>query len=107
MAERARMSAEIPWQECESAEDDHQFEELQDAIASGKVRHGQYKASDCSIDSSDEDEKDHIEPSESEPGKRLLWSAQKNRVDILSSILEQDSNLVKFADEDGYTALHR
>ncbi len=105
----SKINMEVPWLESEANDNDNQFEEIQEAIATGKVRRGQYKASDYSgSDSSDDDDQDDVEPAETEPpGKRLLWAAQKNRLDMLSSVLDLDPNLVRFADEDGYTALHR
>ena len=50
-------------------------------------------------------EEDDSEPEE--PGPKFLWAAQHNNVDLIKNLYSQDPNLVKFADSDGYTALHR
>ena len=38
---------------------------------------------------------------------RLLWAAQYNHLDIVTKLLDSDPDLVKFCDDDQYTALHR
>ena len=50
-------------------------------------------------------EEDESEPDE--PGPKFLWAAQHNNVDLIKDLYKQDQNLIKFADSDGYTALHR
>ena len=50
-------------------------------------------------------EEDDSEPEEPEP--KFLWAAQHNNVELIKDLYSQNSNLVKFADSDGYTALHR
>lgn len=59
-------------------------------------------------DTSDDD--DEEEPSESEPGQRLLWAAQRGKLELVKEIVETVANpkeVVRHADSDGYTALHR
>ena len=56
------------------------------------------------------DEEDEQEPSESEPGQRLLWGAQRGKLELVKEIVETAANpkeVVRHADSDGYTALHR
>ena len=50
-------------------------------------------------------EEDDSEPEEPEP--KFLWAAQHDNVELIKDLYSQNSNLVKFADSDGYTALHR
>ena len=50
-------------------------------------------------------EEDESEPDE--PGPKFLWAAQHNNVELIKDLYKQDANLIKFADSDGYTALHR
>lgn len=99
-SQEAKVSAEIPW----SDGNEEDFSDLHEAIASGKTSLTNYEAPDDSGSTSEEDE---TEPDVSQPGVRLLWAAQFNRLDILSEILESQPDLIKFTDDDGYTALHR
>ena len=50
-------------------------------------------------------EEDESEPDE--PGPKFLWAAQHDNIDLIKNLYKQDPNLIKFADSDGYTALHR
>ena len=108
----------------DGAEND--FKELHDAIKDGKA--GQNEFVNDSSESSDNEnvtnksiqksaaehdqasssEEDETEPNPDQPGLRLLWAAQHDdRIEILKEILAKNSNVIKFADDDGYTALHR
>ena len=110
------------------------FKELHDAIKDGKAGQNEFVNNDSSGESSDNEnlrnnlnkiqksatnhdeasgsgsEEDETEPNLDQPGPRLLWAAQNdNRIEILKEILAKNSNLniFNFADDDGYTALHR
>ena len=105
---------------------ENDFKELHDAIKDGKV--GQNEFVNDSSESSDNEnltnksiqksaadqdpasssEEDETEPNPDQPGPRFLWAAQNDdRIEILKEILSKNPNVIKFADEDGYTALHR
>ena len=105
---------------------ENDFKELHDAIKDGKA--GQNEFINDSSESSDNEnltnkniqksaadqdpasssEEDETEPNPDQPGPRFLWAAQNDdRIEILKEILSKNSNVTKFADEDGYTALHR
>jgi len=102
---------ETEWAE---AGEDESFNELHEAIAAGKTEVFKaenpglsYEASEASDTSDEEDEE---EPSETEPGQRLLWAAQRGKMELVKEIVETAANpreVVRHADEDGYTALHR
>ena len=67
-------------------------------------------AAEASEASDTSDEEDEEEPSETEPGQRLLWAAQRGKMELVKEIVETAANpreVVRHADEDGYTALHR
>ena len=105
---------------------ENDFKELHDAIKDGKA--GQNEFINDSSESSDNEnltnksiqksaadqdpasssEEDETEPNPDQPGPRFLWAAQNDdRIEILKEILSKNPNVIKFADEDGYTALHR
>ncbi|XP_040833061.1 ankyrin repeat domain-containing protein 49 [Ochotona curzoniae] len=44
---------------------------------------------------------------ENDPGKLLLWAAEKNRLSTVQRILSEKASLVNSRDEDQYTPLHR
>jgi ankyrin repeat protein len=93
----------IPWNEG----DENDFSDLHQAIQDGKTKQNTYNAEiDTSSDNSSSSE-DDVEPPESQPGLRLLWACQHNSLESVESLLKTDPNLLKFRDEDGYTALHR
>lgn len=94
----SHVSAQIPWSEGQPQD----FIGLQEAIASGQAKRDEFEAEDDSSSSEDDEE-----PGENQPGNRLLWASQHNRLDLMQVLLESQPDLVKFADEDGYTALHR
>ena len=122
MSESTRFSTKVEFMA--GAEND--FKELHDAIKDGKA--GQNEFINDSSESSDNEnltnksiqksaadqhpasssEEDETEPNPDQPGPRFLWAAQNDdRIEILKEILSKNSNVIKFADEDGYTALHR
>ncbi|XP_035233370.1 ankyrin repeat domain-containing protein 49-like [Stegodyphus dumicola] len=53
-----------------------------------------------------EDEKP-IEDLDGDPKKMILWAAEKNELETLRRLLEEDSELVNTRDNDEYTPLHR
>lgn len=101
---KATTSMSCEWEE---TEDEDQFAELQRAIAEGKTQ--KFAGSKSAFQASeDEDEKeDDKEPPEDQPGARLLWAAQHGQMDTLKAILDREPELIKFQDDDGYSALHR
>ena len=122
MSESTKFSTKVEFMA--GAEND--FKELHDAIKDGKV--GQNEFINDSSESSDNEnltnksiqksaadqdpasssEEDETEPNPDQPGPRFLWAAQNDdRIEILKEILSKNPNVIKFADEDGYTALHR
>ena len=122
MSESTRFSTKVEFMA--GAEND--FKELHDAIKDGKA--GQNEFINDSSESSDNEnltnksiqksaadqdpasssEEDETEPNPDQPGPRFLWAAQNDdRIEILKEILSKNPNVIKFADEDGYTALHR
>ena len=56
-------------------------------------------------DSDVEEEDDDTEPDD--PDLKLLWAAQHDNTELIQNLLKTNPDLVKFADSDGYTALHR
>ena len=123
MSESTKFSTKVEFMD--GAEND--FKELHDAIKDGKAGQNEF-VNDSSDESSDNEnitnksiqksaaehdqasssEEDETEPNPDQPGLRLLWAAQHDdRIEILKEILAKNSNVIKFADEDGYTALHR
>jgi len=123
---KSQFSAKVEWSE--GQEDD--FKELHEAIKAGSAQTDEY----VNIESDEEEgdmvderameafknyrkdgklpnqedsssEEDESEPNE--PGPKFLWAAQHNNVDLIKDLYKQDANLIKFADSDGYTALHR
>ena len=122
MSESTKFSTKVEFMA--GAEND--FKELHDAIKDGKA--GQNEFINDSSESSDNEnltnksiqksaadqdpasssEEDETEPNPDQPGPRFLWAAQNDdRIEILKEILSKNPNVIKFADEDGYTALHR
>eukprot|EP00094_Tigriopus_californicus_P000040 TCALIF_00040-PA protein Name:"Similar to CDC45 Cell division control protein 45 homolog (Homo sapiens)" AED:0.07 eAED:0.08 QI:0/0.16/0/0.85/1/1/7/0/2542 len=105
---RAATSMSCQWQETEDAD---QFEELQRAIADGQTQKFPGPASrsgyEGSGSSQQEEQQDEREPPEDQPGLRLLWAAQHGHMDVLKAVLDIDPKLIKFQDDDGYSALHR
>ena len=122
MSESTKFSTKVEFMD--GAEND--FKELHDAIKDGKA--GQNEFVNDSSESSDNEnltnksiqksaadqdpasssEEDETEPNPDQPGPRFLWAAQNDdRIEILKEILSKNPNVIKFADEDGYTALHR
>ena len=122
MSESTRFSTKVEFMA--GAKND--FKELHDAIKDGKA--GQNEFINDSSESSDNEnltnksiqksaadqdpasssEEDETEPNPDQPGPRFLWAAQNDdRIEILKEILSKNPNVIKFADEDGYTALHR
>ena len=71
-----------------------------EACASGAEERGRMRNGPAGVG-----EEDDSEPEEPEP--KFLWAAQHNNVELIKDLYSQNSNLVKFADSDGYTALHR
>jgi len=123
---KSHVSASVDW--CEGQKDD--FKELHKAIKTGTVKKNEClneESGDEFCDQTDMDqrafadfsqvsefqkykgdsssEEDDSEPEEPEP--KFLWAAQHNNVELIKDLYSQNSNLVKFADSDGYTALHR
>ena len=130
MSKTTKYSAEVEFAEGQESD----FSELHQAIKSGKVGQNEFENNDSDEGSenealndlesmknaldrnnyqrpqtppSSEEEEDETEPDVSKPGPRLLWAAQHNRIDIIEEILATDLSVIKYADEDGYTALHR
>ena len=100
----SKISAEgIQWSE--GNEDD--FSGLHEAIREGKTGRNSYRANDDSGSDNDTSSEDDSEPPENQPGLRFLWASQHNELELVKKLLETDSNLLKFRDSDGYTALHR
>ena len=124
---KSHVSAKVDW--CEGQKDD--FKELHDAIKTGIAKKNEclneesgdefYDESQTDMDQrafadfskvqdlpdkgDSSSEEDDSEPEEPEP--KFLWAAQHNNVELIKDLHSQNSNLVKFADSDGYTALHR
>ena len=93
----------IPWEEGE----ENDFTDLHQAIREGKTKKNSHHAEiDEDSDNSTSSE-DDAEPPESQPGLRLLWACQHNSLKTVESLLKTNPNLLKFCDDDGYTALHR
>ena len=121
---QSHVSAEIPFTEGNETD----FKELREAIKSGKAQKNEYVAGDSSEDSDPETvdkilqnseffpkpnendsdiEEDDDDTEPDDPGLKLLWAAQHDNTDLIQDILKTNPDLVKFADSDGYTALHR
>ena len=120
---QSHVSAEIPFSEGNESD----FKDLREAIKSGKAQKNEYAANDSSEESDDpenvnkiletgyfpkpdeneseEEEEDDSEPED--PGLKLLWAAQHDNTELIQDLLNTNPDLVKFADSDGYTALHR
>ena len=119
---QSHVSAEIPFTEGNESD----FKELREAIKSGKAQKNEYVAGDSSEESDqeekalqtgffpkpnendsdvEEEEDDDTEPDD--PGSKLLWAAQHDNTEMIQNLLKTNPDLVKFADSDGYTALHR
>ena len=123
---KSHVSAKVDW--CEGQKDD--FKELHDAIKTGIAKKNECLNEESGDEFYDEEkdmdqrafadfskvqdlpdkgdsssEEDDCEPEEPEP--KFLWAAQHNNVELIKDLHSQNSNLVKFADSDGYTALHR
>ena len=120
---QSHVSAEIPFSEGNESD----FKDLREAIKSGKAQKNEYAANDSSEESDDpenvnkiletgyfpkpdeneseEEEEDDSEPED--PGLKLLWAAQHDNTGLIQDLLNTNPDLVKFADSDGYTALHR
>ncbi len=85
------------------------FEDLHAAIAEGRTEKFNGAGGDTADSSSEEEEEE--EPEAGEPGKRLLWAAQRNRTDVVEEILNAAGPVVdkvlSYRDSDGYSALHR
>jgi len=91
------------WQE--GSESD--FAELHQAMQAGMTQKFTANNQDQEAESSSEDE-DSTDPGERcHPGKRLLWAAQHNRLDLAKELLARNPKLVHHRDSDGYTPLHR
>ncbi|CAL1290793.1 unnamed protein product [Larinioides sclopetarius] len=56
-----------------------------------------------------EDDKDdrRIEDMDGDPQKLILWAAEKNELETMKTLLEEDPDLVNARDNDLYTPLHR
>ena len=122
---KSHVSANIEW----STGQESDFKELHEAISKGSAKKDEYNNEESGDDDDEKDldqrafadfsqvqanlpnredsssEEDDSEPEE--PGPKFLWAAQHNNVDLIRSLHELDPKLVKFADSDGYTALHR
>ena len=123
---QSHVSAEIPFTEGNETD----FKDLREAVKAGKTKENEYIAPDDSEGESDdpenvdkilqnpdffpqpneneseeEDEDEDIEPDD--PGLKLLWAAQHDKTELIQELLKVNPDLVKFADSDGYTALHR
>ena len=130
MSELTKYSAEIEFTEGNETD----FKELHDAIKDGKAGQNEFKNHESNSEddekssimkklqeamkkselqkqntnsSSSEEEEEQDEPDSAQPGPRLLWAAQYNKVEILEEILVKNLDVITFTDEDGYTALHR
>lgn len=98
----SHVSATIPWQE--GTEED--FKDLHEGLA--RLRQSGGVTNNDDDDSySDTSEEDDTDPGDGDPGLRLLWAAQYNKMDIVTELLTSDASLVRYKDSDGYTALHR
>ena len=106
---------------------DGDFEELREAVKNKQTQRNFESASSCDDtgdeisdtereavsnkevvgydDSNASSDEDHEPPDQ--PGPKFLWAAQHNDIEVLKSLLESDTNLMKFVDSDQYTALHR
>ena len=82
------------------------FAELHEAIKNSNTGKNKYSGPDESDESSTSEE-DDSEPPENQPGLRFLWAAQHGKEDLVEILLQSDTKLIQFRDEDGYTALHR
>lgn len=54
-----------------------------------------------------EDESEIQDPDLVNPQNKILWAAEKNEIEAVRQLLEEDPSLVNAHDEDGYTPLHR
>ena len=116
---QSHVSATIPWQE--GTEED--FKDLREQLEKLRSLAPEYlgDSSDGEDDSSDDED---VEPGAvrgilrkninilypsgvDQPGARLLWAAQHDRLEVARELLELQPSLVTFRDEDEYTALHR
>lgn len=98
MATNSKISSQIEWSNDEP--DESEFRELHDAIKSGKVGRNEYSGSNSDLEEDDAEEPD-------EPGPKVLWCAQHNEFEKLRKVLDVNPDLLRFQDQDGYTALHR
>jgi len=74
-------------------------------IVTSNFSHGRSPSSMTST-SSDSDE-ETTQPSPEQHGPRLLWAARWGKLEEVARLLDIKPALVDFADEDGYTAMHR
>ena len=91
------------WQEGQEAD----FEDLHRAIQAGKTQKFTNNKSNGSSSTSDEDDSSDDPGVRAHPGKRLLWAAQHNKLDLAKELLCGSRGLVHYRDSDGYTPLHR
>nr|XP_004225780.1 ankyrin repeat domain-containing protein 49-like [Ciona intestinalis] len=54
---------------------------------------------------SDSSSDDNEEPSNE--NEKFLWAAGNGKIDMVKQMFESNSDLIKWKDEDGYTAIHR
>ena len=123
----SHVSASVTWQEGKE-EDFKELREGLEKMRSGAVTVKEAAGGDQSSDSSDSqledlptymkygvneeeeedsDDDDDVDPGDEKPGERLLWAAQHNRLEVVTSLLTSDPSLVHYTDSDRYTALHR
>ena len=117
----AHVSATIPWLEGK----DEDFRDLREGLEKMKAGEVIKSCSESSSDSDDEDkniikqyqryedsdsqdqDEEDEDPGVSNPGKRILWAAQHNKLSIVKSLLATNPKLVSTTDADLYTPLHR
>ena len=107
--QQSQVSAKVPWTEGQEID----FKELHEALKAGKTQ----KETFAEIEQTDSfqdiprkrqdssSEEDETEPDQ--PGPRLLWAAQHDKVELIKDLLLENPDLIHFSDSDGYTALHR
>ena len=118
----AHVTATIPWEE--GREED--FNDLREGLEKLKCGEKFGKDSDSSSEDSDggdrleeyqryedsdsenvDDPEEDVDPGPEEPGERLLWAAQHNKLELVIDLLSDNPRLVVTTDGDLYTPLHR
>eukprot|EP00092_Neocalanus_flemingeri_P021694 GFUD01023532.1.p1 GENE.GFUD01023532.1~~GFUD01023532.1.p1 ORF type:complete len:228 (+),score=92.24 GFUD01023532.1:38-721(+) len=118
----AHVTATIPWEEGQE-EDFKDLREGLEKLRSGEMlaanssdseedsdggeKHKEYQRYEESDSDNVDDPEEDVDPGPDQPGERLLWAAQHNKLELVRTLLSASPGLVGSRDGDLYSPLHR